>query len=103
MAGELELFLHGEDADLNAAFALDLRRPRKDESGLAEIRLTGERLHLFRRQAARVGEDCESVAFQRLLGEDVDDGVVETASCGSGWTLLDSRDLTLRFLRRMFQ
>jgi hypothetical protein len=43
MAGELEFFAHGEDADVDAALAFDLGGAGQDEGGLAEIGLAGER------------------------------------------------------------
>ena len=79
MAGEFELFLHGEDADLDAALALDLRLAREDEGGLAEVGLAGEGLHLLGGEAAGVGEDGERVAGESALGEDVYLRVVEGA------------------------
>ena len=74
MAGEFELLAHGEDAYVDAAFALDLGRAREDEGGLAEVGLAGDGLHLGGGEAASIGEDGEGVAFEGLLGEDVDDG-----------------------------
>ena len=82
MAGEGDFFRGEEDADLDAAFAFDLRGAREDEGGLAEVGLAGEGLHLFGREAAGVGEDGEGVAFEGALGEDVDLGVVVGAVGG---------------------
>ena len=76
-----------EDADLNAAFAFDLRGAGKNEGGLAEVGLAGEGLHLVGGEAAGIGEDGEGVAFERVFGEDIDLGEVVGAvggrrSCG---------------------
>ena len=76
MAGELEFFAHGEDADVDAVLALDLGGAGQDEGGLAEVGLARDGLHLLGGEAARVGEDGERIAGEGLLGEDVHDGVV---------------------------
>src|SRR4051794_30321538 len=57
MTRELQLFAHREDANLHSAFALHRSIAREDERRLAEIRLACQRLHFFRRETARVGED----------------------------------------------
>jgi hypothetical protein len=80
MPGELQLLLHREDADLDAALGFDRRVARDDECGLGKIGLAREGLHLCRsRDACRVGEDCQHVAFERCFGEDIDLGVLEGA------------------------
>ena len=78
MSGEAQLLLGGEDADLNAAFALDGWIARDDEGGLGEIGFASEGLHVLGGEAAAVMEDGEWVAGERLLGEDVEDGVAES-------------------------
>jgi hypothetical protein len=42
---------------------------------LGELQLTGEPLHLLRRQAPRVGEDAQLVALERRVREDVHDDI----------------------------
>lgn len=83
VAGELELFADGEDADVDAAGGFDLGRAGQDEGGLAEVGLAGDGLHLGGGEAAGVGDDGEGVAFEGAFGEDVDLSGVEGAR-GSG-------------------
>jgi len=87
MAGEGELFLRGEDADVDAAFLFDREWAGEDEGGFGEVGFAGDLLHVIGGEAARVGEDGEGVAFEGALGEDVGDGVGEFA--GRGWDGLE--------------
>ena len=86
MAGELELLTHGEDAHLDAALALHLRRAGQDEGGLAQIGLARQRLHLLGGEAARIGKDGQRIAFEWALGEDIHLGKVVglVRCCGRG-------------------
>jgi hypothetical protein len=72
MAGEGDLLRGEEDADVDAAFAFNLGSAWEDEGRLAEIGLAGEGLHLGGGEAACIAEDRESVAFERIFGEDID-------------------------------
>ena len=88
--------LNGEDADLDATFAFDLRIAGQDEGCLAEIGLAREALHLFARKVASVGKDAERIARKRPLGEDVHLRIFERALCGCDRRLADGpvMDLT---------
>src|SRR5579862_9460858 len=71
VSGEGHLFGSKEDADLHSVLAFDLWRAREDEGGFAEIRLAREGLHLVSGETACIAEDGESIAFERVLGEDI--------------------------------
>ena len=84
MSGELELFLRGEDAHLHAVFAFDGGISRQDERCLREVSLAGEILHFDRGKTAGIREDCQGVALQWALREDIDLGDFEGAQSSGG-------------------
>ena len=45
---------------------------RQDEGCLREVHLLGDRLHRLGGEAAGVEEDCELVAAEEVIGEDVE-------------------------------
>ena len=69
MAGKRHLRPRREDAHLRG-----MRRVlrRQHEGGLGEIELGGDRLHLDRRQSARVEHHGQRIAAERPVGEHVD-------------------------------
>ena len=72
MTGELKLFLRSKDAHVNTMVAFDLRLTRQDESGLRQICLSSQRLHIFGRKAACIRKNCELVALKWAFGKDID-------------------------------
>ncbi len=76
----------------------------KDEGGFAEVGLAGDGLHLVGGEAARIGEDGESVAFERVFGEDITwaKSYAQWAVGGAVSKVAVEDDLTWRLLRRMF-
>ena len=78
MSGEGKLFGDGEDAHRNRRIGGGAGAG-KDEGRLRQAGLAGQRLHLGRRQAARIGEHGQLVALERARGEDIDLHVREAA------------------------
>ena len=70
MAGEIQLFLDGEDARRGA-----IGRHLAEEDGLELAHLLRQRLHALGRPAVGVEHDRQAVARERARGEDVDVGV----------------------------
>ena len=54
----------------------------ENEGGFGEVRFARDGLHLRVREAAAIMEDRQRIAFERTLGEDVEDGVVQLAIHG---------------------
>ena len=79
MPGEGQFLGDGKDAHLDAALALGGEVAREDERSLGEPGLARQRLHVGRREAARVGENRQLIAFQRLLREHIELHVREAA------------------------
>src|SRR5512147_1955943 len=71
MSRELQLFLGGKYADLDALVLFHLCIARKDERGLREIGLASDRLHLLSREPPRIREYRQLIAFQRTRGENI--------------------------------
>ena len=69
MAGELQLFASGEDAQASQS-AFVGRLLYKDRFG--EIHFARDGLHLIVRKAIAVGEDGQRIAFEAGVGEDVE-------------------------------
>ena len=84
VAGERNFFGGEKNAHLHTMLAFDFGRARKDEGGLAEISFAGEGLHLVCGEAAGISEDGESVAFERIFGEDIDLRVIVCAMSRRG-------------------
>ncbi len=80
---EGEFFFRREDADTDALLCFDGGIAGEDESCLGEIGLSGEGLHLCGGEGGGVMEDRERIARERLFGEDIEDGVVESAGHAS--------------------
>ena len=72
MAGERDLRVHGEDANLRVVGAIGRRQ---HEGRLGIVELGGDRLHLRRRQPAGIEHDGERIAAEGAVGEDVDGDV----------------------------
>ena len=74
MAGKRQLGARGKNANLRRIGSI-LRR--QHEGGFGKIEFRRDRLHLCRREAARVRHDGERIAAELPIGEDVDGGEIE--------------------------
>ncbi len=70
--GKRQLFVDCEDAHFDAFALFDGFFARKNKRRLAEVGFARQLLHLFFAKAARIGEHCQLVAFQRAAGEHVE-------------------------------
>src|SRR6185437_1377225 len=80
MTGKGQLFLRGEDAHAHTLGAIVLRIFRgQDEGGLRQIGFARDGLHLCIGKTAAVMEHSQRIAFERMLGKDIEDGVLQLA------------------------
>ena len=82
MSGKRQFFLHGENADSDAALAFGCRIARQDESRLCKIHLSGQRLHQFVAEAAGIGEDRQRIALEGAVRKDIELHEWESRSSG---------------------
>ena len=72
MSGEGQFFLHGENANADAAILFVTRLPGKNEGRFGEIHFARQGLHLFGAKAAAVEENGERITSEGAVGKHVD-------------------------------
>jgi len=77
MAGEIELFKCGEDADADAFSVLDGGGTALNEGGLREVELACNGLHFLCAEAGGVKHNGERIAIERCVGEYVNNEIIE--------------------------
>lgn len=83
MTGEGQLLLRGEDTDAHPFGEIMLWIVRgQDKRGLGQVRFACDGLHLCIGETAAIVEHSERITLKRMLGEDVEDGVLELAIHG---------------------
>jgi hypothetical protein len=83
VAGEVEFFLGGEDAEADAFGAFLFERATLDEGGFGEVEFAGDGLHLLGCEGGGIHDDGERIAFERSFGEDVYDEIFKLHGIGS--------------------
>jgi len=85
VTGEGQFFLHGEDADADAARLFRGGISGEDESCFREVGFARDRLHLSGREAASVEDDGQGIAGEGAVGKNIDLDGREFSRGGHGW------------------